>query len=577
MYLATLDWIIIGAVLVINFAIAIKLSSKSGKSLEDFFLSGRKLPWYVAGVSMVATTFAADTPLAVTEIVAKQGISGNWLWWNFLIGGLLTTFFFANLWRRSGVLTEVELVNIRYSGRPARFLRTFKVIYHGVIMNAIIIGWVNLALVSILQVFFDLPKEDALLYTFGVMAFVAIYTSISGLWGVAINDMIQFGIAMTGCIILAFLVLDAPDIGGIDGLKSKLPNETLNIFPTIGGDTGDGVTTFSLGIGAFLAFIGFQWWASWYPGAEPGGGGYIAQRMMSAKTEKDAVWATLFFQVAHYCIRPWPWIIVGLCAIVLYPELGADEKRLGFVMAIKDYMPVGLKGLLLVGMFAAYMSTISTQLNWGASYVVNDLYKALINRDAADRALVKVSRITTIVLMIFSMVITTQINSISGVWTFIIECGAGLGLVLILRWYWWRINAWSEIVALIAPYIGYALSRTMGWEFPNTFFFTIGFTTIAWLSATFFTSPTDRNVLQKFWDRVQPPGSWALFRQDKESSGMLKYLFLCWVSSIIMVYAMLFGIGKLIFGEWIAVGVYLLIAGIGFVGMQLGMKKCNFS
>ncbi len=571
MHITLLDWGIIVGVLLINLAIALSFASKAGKSLEDFFLSGRKLPWYIAGVSMVATTFAADTPLAVTEIVNKQGISGNWLWWNFLIGGLLTTFFFAKLWRRAGVVTELEFINIRYSGISAKILRVFKVFYHGLFMNAIIIGWVNLAFISILQVFFDLPKEEALLYTGGVMLFVAIYSSLSGLWGVVLNDVVQFFIAMFGCIILAYFVLASEDIGGVDGLVQKLPEGSLNFFPTLGDSLQGNATILTLSIGSFLAYACFQWWATWYPGAEPGGGGYIAQRMMSAKDEKNAVWATLFFQIAHYCIRPWPWIIVGLCTIVLYPELGADEKRLGYIMTIKEFMPPGYRGLLLVGLFAAYMSTISTQLNWGASYVVNDFYKPFIDKLASGKKQVAISRITTIVLMLFSLAVTTQMDSISGVWQFIIECGAGLGLVLILRWYWWRINAWTEIAATILPFVAFFIAQQMDLVFPNSFFFVLSITTIGWLIVAFVSPATDEETLDKFIQKVKPSGSWG--RRASINQGKLRYAFLSWGSSVIMVYSILFGMGKLIFKDWMMALIFLAVACVAFTILRYAMQR----
>ncbi len=460
MNLAIIDWVIIGLYFFVALIIGLRYRGIGSRSLTDYFLGGRKMPWFVAGVSMVATTFAADTPLAVTELVAQNGISGNWLWWNMLLGGMLTTFFFARLWRRSGVLTEVELIELRYSGIQAAFLRGFKSVYLGLFMNVLIMGWVNLALMSILKVLFDIPDDQLLFYALGAMAITAVYSSISGLWGVAVTDVVQFVIAMTGCIILAIIVINSPEIGGISGLKSNLPPWALNFFPSISDFTpGDAATGLTITAGTFLAFIGFQWWASWYPGAEPGGGGYVAQRMMSTKNERDSVYATLLFQIAHYCLRPWPWILVGLASLVLYPELGANEKRLGFVMAMKDFLPAGLMGLLLVAFLAAYMSTISTQLNWGASYLVNDFYLRFFEPGASQKKLIKVSRIVTFLLMIIAVFATSQMNSISGVWQFIIECGAGLGLVLILRWYWWRINAWSEITATIAPFIGYWFSN----------------------------------------------------------------------------------------------------------------------
>jgi solute:Na+ symporter, SSS family len=591
MTLNYLDFILIAIFFAIIIFVAIKYSSRAGESLGEFFLSGRKLPWYIAGFSMVATTFAADTPLAVTEIVNKNGIAGNWLWWNMLIGGMLTVFFFSKYWRRAHITTDVEFVEIRYGGKPAAFLRGFKAVYLGVFMNAIIMGWINVALASILHVFFNIPVDHLIYYVAGAMIFTALYSSLSGLWGVAINDFIQFSIAMTGVIVLAIVVVNSPEIGGISGLKSKLPAETLQFLPKISsGDTVGIAGRLTLGIATFFAFVGVQWWASWYPGAEPGGGGYVAQRMMSAKDEKNSLWATLFFQVAHYCIRPWPWILVALSTIVLYPHLGVDDKKLGYVMAMRDFLPPGLKGLLLVTFLAAYMSSISSQLNWSTSYFVNDLYKRFIKKDetfqneaVAQKHYVLVSRIYTLVVMLIALFAYTQINSIRDVWGFVIECGAGLGLVLILRWYWWRINAWSEIVGTITPFIGYALAKFyFHWQnFPDDprgLYLTVGLTTVAWIAATFITKPEKPEILQKFYERIQPQGSWKPVRESMnipQPRSTMPFLFLSWISAIVMTYSVLFLIGSIIFGDYGVAGVLLVSASVGFFFMRMGMKRAE--
>lgn len=588
MILETLDWIIIASFLLLSLYIGLKYKNEGSSSLDSFFLGGRNLPWYIAGMSMVATTFAADTPLAVTELVAKNGISSNWIWWNFLIGGMLTTFFFANLWRRANVLTELELIELRYSGIPAAILRGFKSIYLGLFMNVLIIGWVNLAMVSIIQVFFDVPPAIAFWYMVGVMIIAMAYSSLSGLLGVAITDTIQFIIAMVGCIILAVIVVNSDKIGGIAALKTKLPEGSLNFLPKIGDGSGSGLSTLSISIGAFFSFAAIQWWASWYPGAEPGGGGYIAQRMMSTKNEKDAVFATLFFQIAHYCIRPWPWILVGLCSIVLYPDL--TDKKLGFVMTMKDFLPVGLKGLLFVAFLAAYMSTISTQLNWGASYLVNDLYKRFIKRSneaisskKEEKHYVLVSKLTTVLIMIIGAFVTTQINSIAAVWEFIMECGAGLGLVLILRWYWWRINAWSEIVATLAPFVGYIighyfLADYFGKSFIENrgpFMFTVLFTTLAWLLATFSTKPSEHKTLLGFYDLVKPDGNWKPFKTDKKNNSNLFKLIICWISSISLTYSLLFFTGKFILQEYLVSLYFLISAIISFLILRYFLIRTN--
>lgn len=578
MQLEFIDWLIIGLYFAVTGYIGLRYSKQAGKDTAGFFLGGRNLPWYLAGTSMVATTFAADTPLAVTELVAKNGIAGNWLWWSFLFGGMLTVFFFSRLWRRANIMTEVEFIELRYSGRPARFLRGFKGLYLGLFMNTLIIGWVNLAMISILKVFFGISSQEAFIYTGLMMLMAAIYSSVSGLLGVAVTDAFQFVVAMVGCIVLAILVLHSDRIGGIVGLKEQLPGWSLDFFPEVKGHsyTGNVATTLTISVGAFLAYVGVQWWASWYPGAEPGGGGYVAQRMMSTKNEKHSIYATLLFQVAHYCIRPWPWIIVALCSMVLYPELSMENKKEGFVMAMRDYLPAGMKGFLLVAFFAAYMSTLSTQLNWGASYLINDVYKRFVKRPeefstthASEKHYVGISRMVTIILMVISLAVTTQMQTISGVWSFLIECGAGLGLVLILRWYWWRINAWSEIVATIAPFIGYAVSRyALNLQFPDSFFITVGFTTISWLLATYMTEPADEEKLKSFYRRIHPGGWWEPVRIStgmKKSDQQMGKLVVCWLSAVAMTYSILFFCGSLIFYEWknaLVYGVLALLSGL---------------
>lgn len=578
--LQPIDWLIIAAYFILSLFIGLYFSKRAGKNLTEFFLGGRAMPWYLAGLSMVATTFAADTPLAVNELVAQYGISGNWLWWNMLLGGMLTTFFFARLWRRSGILTEVELIEFRYGGKPAAWLRGFKAVYLGVFMNCIIIGWVNVALITILRVFFNIPESEALWYVAGAMLITAFYSALSGLWGVTVTDAVQFVIAMTGCIILAFLVLGSEQIGGIAGLKEKLPPASLDFFPVIGNQSSG--TTLVLGIASFLAYLSI-WAFSWYPGAEPGGGGYVAQRMMSTRTEKDSIYATLFFQMAHYCLRPWPWIIVGLCTLVLYPDLSDSDKKLGYVMAMKDFLPAGLKGLLLVAFFAAYMSTIATQLNWGSSYLVNDLYKRFIkpenkfsNEPDAQRSYVKAGRAVTFVTMAIGLFVTTQITTIAGVWSFVIECGAGLGLVLILRWYWWRINAWSEIAATITPFVAYAVSKfILNIEFPQSFFFTIGTTTVVWLLVTFLTRPESDETLLSFYQKVQPQGCWHPVRKklNAPASSSLLPLFVCWLSAAALTYSVLFTTGYFIFDEMQKAIIWLSAAIIFFIIFRIAVKK----
>lgn len=560
------DVLIVFIYFLFTITIALYYAKRAGKDTTEFFLSGRNLPWYLAGVSMVATTFAADTPLAVTELVAKNGVAGNWLWWNFLFGGLLTVFFFAKLWRRAGIMTEAEFAEIRYSGKPAKFLRGFRALYLGIFMNVIIMGWVNKAMISILIAFFGIEQSVVIYYVFGCMFLVAIYSAISGLWGVVVTDAFQFVIAMTGCIILAVIVVNSPQIGGVQGLKDNLPEEVFHFFPTISSTNISG--TLSLTLFSFLAYVGIQWWASWYPGGEPGGGGYVAQRMMSAKDEKHSLFATLFFQIAHYGLRPWPWIIVGIASLVLYPNLSQDQKGLGFVYAMRDFLPSGLKGLLIAAFFAAYMSTIATQLNWGTSYIINDFYKRFVSKNKSEREYVFASRLTTLFLMIVSVIVTLFISQISGAWAFLVECGAGLGLVLILRWYWWRINAWSEISAMITPFIALPFVRYAGIEFPFSLYYLVGLTTIVWITVTYLTKPTEKSVLISFYKRVFPGGKlWKPIADElpeiKGDSGFVR-MFVNWGAGVLLVYSLLFGIGSLIFGEYLQTVIYLLIAVISF-------------
>lgn len=588
MNFSTLDWIIIISFLAITLFVGLYFKDRASKSLTDFFLAGRNLPWYIAGISMVATTFAADTPLWVTEVIHKSGISGNWLWWNMLIGGMVTTFFFAKLWRRADVLTELEFLDIRYSGKIVNYFRGFKAVYLGIFFNAIVIGWVNSAMIKIMMVFFGTDFQTAFYIVAGLMVLIAIYSSISGLLGVAITDALQFVLAMTGCIILAVIMVNSEQVGGIEGLKEKLPAWRFDFFPNF--DKGNTIGTFTVSILAFISFVGVQWWASWYPGAEPGGGGYISQRMMSTKSEKDSVFATLFFQIAHYCLRPWPWIIVGLCALVVYPDLTSANAGEGFVRAMNDFMPSGLKGLLFTAFLGAYMSTISTQLNWGASYLTNDLYKRNFGKGKSQIQLVKVGKLFTIVIMVVAVITTTFIETIDGAARFLIGSSAGLGAVLILRWYWWRINIWSEISATLAPIIGFSIAKYViapMYELGDSNIFienegillvTTLFTTIVWLIVTFLTKPTDKEKLLSFYNKVKPDGAWNPIKQltnFKEEKSNLPYLVVCWITSVWMTYSILFFIGKLIFKEWDSVMIWGMSSLISLILFRIFLSKTS--
>ena len=570
------DITIICAYFALTLLIALFFSKRAGKSSEDFFLSGRKLPWWIAGTTMVATTFGADTPLSVTELVAASGIAGNWLWWNMAAGNILTVFFFSKLWRRAKIITDVEFIEIRYSGKPAAFLRGFKAVYLGLFMNAIIMGWVNVALAQILKILFDVPDNQLLLYVFASMAIVGIYSAISGLWGVAFTDVLQFIIAMIGCIVLAVIIAGLPQIGGAAGLKAALPASVFNFFPDISFTPSTIATgALSMSFSAFMAYIAIQWWASWYPGSEPGGGGYIAQRIMSSKDEKHARLATLWFTIAHYAVRPWPWIIVALASLVLYPELAADDKKAGFVLAMRDHLPAGLLGLLAAAFLAAYMSTISSHLNWGSSYLVNDLYRRFIKPEASEKHYVFASRAATVFLVIVSGYVSTFIQSISGAWAFLIECGAGLGLVLIFRWFWWRVNAWSEISAMIAPFIAIILNKAFfGLHFPESMFFIVAMTTAVWLMVTFLTAPESAETLRSFYIMVKPggPGWKKVSGIDKPFARTAARGFLQWAAGVGLVYCSIFSVGRIVLGEYTSGFVLAGCAIVLFILISLSLK-----
>ena len=566
MVFTSLDWSIFIGYFVLVLAICFFFARRAGRSIQDFFLTGRNLPWYIAGTSMIATTFAADTPLAVTELVAKNGIAGNWFWWNFILGTTLTVFFFSRLWRRSGILTDIEFIELRYSGKPAAFLRGFRSIYLGIFINCVIMAWVNLAMFKILRI--TMGWDNLWIVVPACMLIVTIYSAASGLWGAAVADLLHFATAMTGCIILAVVAIGLPEVGGVAGLKEKLAPEILNFMPTVGEASGGGtdvVGMLQMTWPALIAYLGVQWWASWFPGAEPGGGGYIAQRMMSAKDEKHSLFATLWFNVGHYCLRPWPWIIVALVSLALYPSLPVAEKGDGFVMIIRDHLPSGLRGLLIAAFFAAYMSTIATQLNLGTSYLINDFYKRFMTRNADDRHYVNASRVTTVLMMAIALVITSLLETISGAWQFLIECGAGVGLVFLLRWFWWRVNAWSEISALIAPFVAYTyLKFYTAIEFPNSLFYIVGFTTLVWIVSTMLTRPEPMEHLKAFYRRVHPGGpGWKKIAAEvpevKPDRGYWA-MFWSWIASAGLVYSVLFGFGKIILGE---TGTGFLLLGFG--------------
>jgi len=586
MNLPLIDWLSVIIYIVVTVGIAVYYARRAGSNTTEFFLSGRNMKWYVIGTSMVATTFAADTPLLVTEVVAADGIAGNWIWWNMLFGAMLTVFFFARLWRRSGVLTDVEFVELRYGGKPAAWLRGLKALYFGLLLNVIILAWVTLAMETIINVLFpgvtvfgrdvfylgSIEISAPLMIVGFFIVFVAVYSLISGLIGVAITDMFQFAIAMTGTIILAVYAVNSPEIGGIAGLKAALPAETFRFVPTI-GQAAEGIGVLGLSVASFTAYIGVQWWSSWYPGAEPGGGGYVAQRMMSAKDEKNAMFAALWFTIAHYCLRPWPWIMVALVSMVLYPDLA--DSREGFVMVMKDVLPAGLLGLLFAAFIAAFTSTFAAHLNWGTSYLINDFWRRFIRPGKSEKHYVLVSRVVTFLLAVVAFLVTTQLDSIKQAWGLVITASAGLGLVLILRWYWWRVNAWSELSATLAP-IAMVVLVLLGVPvpgitepFPVNLFSVAAITTVIWLLATFMTRPTEAAKLDAFYRRVRPGGGgWkpvAARNPGVQPDSALLPLFFDWIAGVVLVYMVLFGVGHLLLANYLnAVGCLLLATAAGY-------------
>ena len=577
MSLTFIDWAIVAAYFLLSAGIGFAFTKKGGESLNEYFLSGRQVPWWLAGASMVATTFAADTPLVVTGMVAANGVAGNWLWWCLAMSGMLTVFFFARLWRRAHVMTDIEFVEIRYSGPAATFLRGFRAIYLGIFVNLIILGWVTKAMIKILTISLGINPYVAV----GICFVITVaYSVAAGMWAVLWTDLIQFVIKLTAVIVLAVYAVKA--VGGMDALKTKVAahfntDAALSVMP-IDTSSGSLAGYVWMPLFALAVFLFVQWWAAWYPGAEPGGGGYVAQRIFSAKSERDGVLATLAFQVAHYAIRPWPWIVTGLATVVLYPGgIGpTGDKEGAYVQAYVDLLPTPWRGFMMAGFAAAYMSTVATQLNWGASYLVNDVYRRFLKPSADERHYVSVSRAATVVLFLLSILVTWQLDTIAGAWKFLIGLGAGTGLVYMLRWYWWRINAWSEISAMVASFATFIIASGSG--FANdlgankdaaVLLVTVAVTTVVWLVATFATQPENPAVLESFYKRVRPGGpGWREistrlgFGTEPIAAG--RHAWFNWLAGVVAVYSSLFGIGKIVFGEW-GLGIGLLgLAGVAF-------------
>ena len=586
MKLTIVDWIVVAGYFLINLLIGLYYRKKASASTSDFFVSGREVSWWLAGTSMVATTFAADTPLWVTGQVVRHGVAGNWFWWSFLFSGMMTVFFFARMWRRAEIITDVELVELRYAGKPAAFLRGFRALYFGLLINCIVLGWVNLAMEKILGTSLNIPKFWAVVIC---MAITADYTSISGLWGVLWTDLVQFVLKMTMVIVLAYYAVQAA--GGMTMLKTKLAAVDAARGAAVGGSGS--ILSFIpdlhspwMPLMTFLTYIGVYWWSVWYPGAEPGGGGYVAQRIFCAKDEKNSLWATLWFNIAHYALRPWSWIITALAVVVLYPALsqpGADAES-GFVRVWVDYLPGALRGLMLAAFAAAYMSTVATQLNWASSYVVNDFYRRFLVRDSTEHHYVMVSKAATMGLMVLGAAVSYIMQTVAGGWDMVVNIGAGTGAVYLLRWYWWRINAWSEISSMItAAAVSLTLKVASPFaasdpdQFAKNLLLTVAITTFVWVATTFMTAPEPESKLLEFYRRVRPGvAGWKRVAHLAPEIAPTKdgwYNLMDWALGCLMVYMTLFGIGKVLLGSTTTGLLFLGIAAFSGYAIYWDLSK----
>jgi SSS family solute:Na+ symporter len=591
MQLQAIDWLIAVGSIAICFVPALFFGRRSGRNTSEYFVSGRAVPWWLAGLSMVATTFSSDTPNLVTDIVRRQGVAGNWQWWAFTLTGIATVFFYARLWRRSGVLTDLEFYELRYSGTAASAVRGFRAIYLGFLFNCLIMATVNLAACKIAGLLFGLAPWQTLLFV-GLLNVV--FAAHSGLWGVLVIDMIQFGIMMTAVIAAAYFALGLPQVGGLDGLVTKLSAmegpggvHYLNLLP-------DFTNTWDIALAVFIMPIAVQWWAVWYPGSEPGGGSYIAQRMLASKSERDSLGAVLFFNLAHYVLRPWPWIITALCSILVYPELAdiqrafphLDPRLLGHDIAypaMLKFLPAGFVGLMVGGLVAANSSTILTHLNWGASYLVHDVYRRFIRRDADEKHYVRVGRIATVVLFVCAGGLTFVLDTAKDAFDIILQVGAGTGLLYLARWFWWRVTAWCEVVAMVSSFVISVLliglerydlvrpSAAIGLKDINLLI-TIGVTTVGWVLTAYLGPQTDRQTLIDFYRRVRPAGpGWAPIRRaagiSKEEAARtgddLPFALVAWVAGCTMTWSALFTIGNFLYGRTgyaILLGVVFLVS-----------------
>ncbi len=572
MHLQLIDWIIVALALIVCFFPALFFGRRAGKSTSEFFVSGRSVPWWLAGLSMVATTFSSDTPNLVTDIVRRQGVAGNWVWWAFVLTGVATVFFYARLWRRSGVMTDLEFYEIRYSGKAASFVRGFRSIYLGFFFNCMIMATVNLAACKIAGILFGLNRWQTLA---AVGTLNVVFATYSGLWGVLVIDMVQFFVKMTAVIAAAYFAVNLPVVGGLSGLVEKLSVAKgpgginyLNILPNF-ADNWD------IAVAVFIMPIAVQWWAVWYPGAEPGGGSYIAQRMLASKSEKDALGAVLFFNVAHYVLRPWPWILVGLCSIIVYPQLSDIQKAfpnldptlIGHDIAypaMLKFLPTGFIGLMVGGLVAANSSTILTHLNWGASYLVHDFYRRFVRKDAGEKHYVMAGRIATVILFLASSSLVFFLDSAKNAFDIILQVGAGTGLLYLVRWFWWRVNAWCEVVAMVSSFVvslillflnrnGIPISTHIG------LLVTVICTTICWVTTAYCGPETDRATLIAFYKKIRPFGpGWRRIRQEAglsderpgASAQNIPMALLGWFAGCTMIWSALFAVGNVLYARY---------------------------
>ncbi len=582
MKLTLLDWFAIVGYLAGSMLVGVWFRHRSSGSTEEYFASGRDTSWWLAGTSMVATTFAADTPLVVCGLVYFSGIGGNWLWWSFLPSGMLTVFLFARLWRRSGLLTDVQFAELRYAGRPAAFLRGFRALYLGLLMNCLILGWVTKAMASILRITLGVSQTAALaICIFFLIPFTGIYAGLGGLWGVLWTDLVQFVLMMGIVVAVAYFAVGA--VGGLAGLQAHLeqirasaPGDAARITAFL-PDFSRGLTSealWTLPVLTFLVHLGLQWWAFWYPGAEPGGGGYVAQRIFSTRSERDGLLSVLWFNLAHYALRPWPWILTGLAAVVLFPGLDRAGAEASYVRVAVEHLPPALIGLLVAGFLAAFMSTIATHLNWGGAYLVADFYRRFVRRNEPERHYVAVSRyVVTPMLVLVSGVVAWLLTSVVSGWAFVLEVGAGTGAVYILRWFWWRINAWSEISAMAAALLTSVLLRftepfsgSSPVVFAKSALTTTAVTTLVWVTVTFCTRPEPEQTLANFYRRVRPHAAgWQPFARlvpDVPATNDLGANLILWLLGTAMVYMVLFGVGQLLLGPAILGAALLFGAGL---------------